>query len=295
MDNTVCKNCGSQLTKQKDGYACENCGENQSQVLAKTLSTESFDSQKQARKRKKIRRIISIALAVSILFTPFCLTIIVSAVKRHVYLKNGEYGKIVEMDKLTEFVIHDGVTNIDDFAFYGCTGLMSVTIPDSVTSIGDSAFEGCEKLTNLVIPNSVTTIGNSAFYNCNNLTNITVPNHCQSIASYAFCGCNKVESIIISDNLTTIRNYVFAWCNNATSIIIGNGLTYIEEKAFKGCEKLTTVYYKGTENDWKNVLIVSNASPLIGATRYYYSETQPTTTGNYWRYDADGVTPVVWE
>ena len=37
-------------------------------------------------------------------------------------------------------VIPDGVTSIGRAAFYGCTGLTSVTIPDSVTSIGDSAF-----------------------------------------------------------------------------------------------------------------------------------------------------------
>ena len=38
------------------------------------------------------------------------------------------------------------VTSIGDSAFYGCTGLTSVTIPDSVTSIGLEAFEGCTGL-----------------------------------------------------------------------------------------------------------------------------------------------------
>ena len=28
---------------------------------------------------------------------------------------------------------------------------------------------------------------------------------------------------------------------------------------------------------------------------YYYSETKPTTDGDYWHYDTDGVTPVLWE
>ena len=38
------------------------------------------------------------------------------------------------------FIIPGSVTSIGDYAFYGCTGLTSVTIPDSVTSIGDGAF-----------------------------------------------------------------------------------------------------------------------------------------------------------
>jgi hypothetical protein len=51
-------------------------------------------------------------------------------------------------------------------AFYGCTGLTSVTIPSSVTSIADSAFRLCTGLTSITIPSSVTSIGASAFGNC---------------------------------------------------------------------------------------------------------------------------------
>ena len=69
--------------------------------------------------------------------------------------------------------IPDSVTNIGNSAFYGCSGLTSVTIGNGVTSIGKNAFYGCSGLTSVTIGNGVTSIGKNAFTNCTNLTSVT--------------------------------------------------------------------------------------------------------------------------
>ncbi|MDR0312912.1 MAG: leucine-rich repeat protein [Treponema sp.] len=65
-----------------------------------------------------------------------------------------------------------GVTTIGTRAFYGISGLSSVTIPNTVSSIGDYAFYGCG-LQNVTISSGVTRIGDYAFSNCTNLISVT--------------------------------------------------------------------------------------------------------------------------
>lgn len=71
-------------------------------------------------------------------------------------------------------VIPNTVTSIKGYAFWGRSGLTSVTIPYSVTSIGDYSFQKCTDLTSVIIPSSVTSIGDYAFDGCNSLISVTV-------------------------------------------------------------------------------------------------------------------------
>jgi hypothetical protein len=49
-------------------------------------------------------------------------------------------------------VIPDSVTRIESFAFYTCTGLISLVIPYSVTEISANAFAGCTHLEQVIAP-----------------------------------------------------------------------------------------------------------------------------------------------
>ena len=72
---------------------------------------------------------------------------------------------------------------IGDYAFYGCSGLTSLTLPSGVTSIGNHAFYACSGLTSITLPSGVTSIGNHAFDGCTGLTSLTLPSGVAEIKS----------------------------------------------------------------------------------------------------------------
>ena len=130
---------------------------------------------------------------------------------------------------------------LGDWAFYGCSGLTSLTIPSGVTSIGDKAFKGCSRLTSLTIPSSVTSIGDWAFGYCSELTSLTLPSGVTSIGNYVFLGCSGLTSLTLPSSVTSIGNDAFYGCSGLTSLTIPSGVTSIGKWAFYGCSGLTSL------------------------------------------------------
>ncbi|MBP5364688.1 MAG: leucine-rich repeat domain-containing protein [Bacteroidales bacterium] len=142
---------------------------------------------------------------------------------------------------LTSVTIPNSVTSIGDYAFLGCSGLTTVTIGNSVTSIGSRAFDGCNVLTSVTIPNSVTSIGQSAFSYCSSITSVTIPNSVTSIGVSAFYCCSGLTTVIIGNSVTSIGGHAFRDCSGLTSVTIPNSVTSIGDEAFFGCSGLTSV------------------------------------------------------
>ena len=234
---------------------------------------------------------------------------------------------------LTSVTIGNGITSIGSTAFSDCNKLIEVInrsaldITAGSDSHGNIAYNAIEvhsgeskvinhgeyifynydgtnylvsyscNATELILPESFNgesyAIYNKAFYNCNSLNSVTIPDSVTSIGERAFQNCSSLTSVTIPDSVTSIGDSAFYYCENLTSVTIPDSVTSIGREAFDYCYDLDTVYYTGTAAKWGDISIYYGNDYLKDATRYYYSESEPTESGNYWHY-VDGV-PTKWE
>lgn len=137
--------------------------------------------------------------------------------------------------------IENNITKINNYAFYNCCHIVSLTIPFSVTSIGSDAFFGCVKLRELSIPGSVTKIGSSAFAKCTSLSSVYIPYSLIEIEQCVFQDCSSLDNINIPESVTKIGYRGFAGCSSLKSLTIPNSVLVIEKYAFENCHSLTNI------------------------------------------------------
>ncbi len=168
-----------------------------------------------------------------------------------------------------EYVIPNGVTDIEKHAFSGCNNLISIEIPDSITSIGYSAFDGCSSLESIEIPYGVTSIQNSTFWGCSSLTNVTIPNGVTSIGWQVFTGCSSLTSINIPESVTDIEITAFWECDNLESLNVDtNNQNYLSENGVLFNKEKTKLirYLKGKK---EKEYTVPNTVTSIGEYAFY--------------------------
>lgn len=194
------------------------------------------------------------------------------------------------------FTLPDSVTTISTGAFY-MNPLKTIVIPDGVTTIEDRAFYYCDHLESMIIPDSVTYLGVSAFANCSALKSAVIGNGVTRLSYSVFSGCTSLTDVVIGEGVTDIESSAFYGCTSLRKVVMGRNVRHVQMGAFMLCEYIDSVYYRGTAEEWANILFefYSNESERIkrASLRYYYSETQPSEEGKYWHYDENNEI-VIW-
>ena len=181
---------------------------------------------------------------------------------------------------------YSGVNNciIDKRSDTLILGCKNSVIPSdgSVTSIGEYAFRGCTQLISIHIPASVTTIAGGAFTGMTSLGEITVApensnyyvkDNCliEKSSKTLVLGCKG--SIVPTDgSVTKIGNYAFDGCIELTDITIPKSLTHIGISAFNNTD-VKNLYLEDLESwlkvTFRNADGVYLCSPLQNGGNIY--------------------------
>lgn len=196
---------------------------------------------------------------------------------------------------LRKIVVGSNVTHIDDGAFMGCYSLADISVDSSnekYCSIDGVLFSKDKKtlvaypgngLPEYTIPDGVTNIQSMAFSDCISLYRVTLPESISCIGDSAFNASYNLKSVILPSTLTEIQNDAFRDCISLISIVIPKNVSNIDSGAFWK-SALKTIYYEGTKEEWEALNCRIFTAQLSPVTEYFYSETKPTDTDNYWRY-----------
>ncbi len=201
-------------------------------------------------------------------------------------IKYVKGGLLMGNKTLKKVKLGDGVENIGEYSFSGCSNLTKINLPNSLKTIGEYSLASTD-ITEIKIPKKLTEIGTGAFSACDKIKNIEI--HSENESFYLDDGllydvtsnslysipASKTGIIKINDNCKEFRvNNLFInakslefsketrvipehFCNSYSleSIVLYNSLSVIERHAFGETTTIKYIYFYGTEAEWNSIII----------------------------------------
>ena len=199
---------------------------------------------------------------------------------------------------------------INDYAFSGCTALVTLYLPENLGTLDSYAFKGCTALTTVnfvanakfITPETteggtdpapaaydpaglVTTIGDGAFMDCTSLTTITLPYFIARIGNSAFENCTALATFTTMDGadsktaaLRTIGDRAFFGSTSLNNVDVNTtkGVNTIGVSAFENCGQLATINLSGVtrfvEGVFRNAKALKSVTMSANASIYVGQE-----------------------
>ncbi len=174
----------------------------------------------------------------------------------------------------TSIHIPEGVTELEESAFWLDTGVTNISLPSTLTTIGISALGGCgNSLSSLTVsPQNLnfTVSGNCLIDKAGKsvllgTANSSIPSDgsVTKISDSAFEWLDDLTSITIPSGVTELEYSAFRDCPNLTEIYLPRSITTIGVNAFDGCYALTAANYAGSSDEWNANVKVETGNVLL--------------------------------
>ena len=157
-----------------------------------------------------------------------------------------------------------------------------------VTSIQNGAFSSDNKIETITLGKNIETIEAKTFMNFKSLKTVILNDKIETLNIFLFSR-STIETITIPQNVKKISSCAFSKTSLKEIVILNNQIE-IASEAFDYCDDLTSVYFKGTQDEFNNIKVNEYNEKFFDTNIYYYSDTKPSSSGNYWHYVDNTVT-----
>lgn len=165
-------------------------------------------------------------------------------------LEVGE-GAFKECKKLRHISFSDNLEYIADGAFSSLPFLESVDCGRGLYEMGEGVFAS-SSISSFSFPPLIKDVPNRCFSDCSKLVGVTFSSSLNSLGILSFSGTKSLRSIDLGQRIKEIPDGAFL-SSGITSITIPHSCLYIGASAFSSCKSLLSIYYDGSEGDFKRI------------------------------------------
>ena len=196
--------------------------------------------------------------------------------------------------------LSDELTDIGEFAFYGCENLTEVSLGVHLKSVGYRAFANCKNLEKIELAVEDMSL-QEVFIDCNSLkevhstsigqwcslqfkennplttahhlyidgqevTDVTLPADLSKLSDMAFMGCTSIQSLTLPASACQWGLSCFESCTNLEKVVIPEGPTTLGGRMFANCSSLTSVSLPNSMEDIGGMAIVLQSGSFATTT-----------------------------
>lgn len=166
-------------------------------------------------------------------------------------------------EAVTSVVVRDGITAIGSNAFFGLNAAASIELPAmGITRIAGDAFDG------------TAFIKDETNYNADGL--FLIGNYLIKVKA------DVAERVLLPNELLCVADDAFAGCESVKEIRVPKTVVGANTASFAGLNALEKIFFHGTNIDLINNANLNAALPET-AQVYYFTTSEPTVCGYYWK------------
>lgn len=205
---------------------------------------------------------------------------------------NPDNGVFANEGNIRTLVVGERLMGIGNYAFYGCTGLESITLGNGLTEMGHHAFANCVNMAaiGLDFNSRLQYISDYTFLNCRALMEFTLPASVTKIYDHAFEGCTNlgltagtldIAGVNEGKNVTLddLGVSVFKGCTRISDLTLPESITgKINLNNFEGCNGLKRIKVESPYTDFKGDYTGKDLDFLSWVDPTFYFEADGSST-----------------